>query len=96
MLIDLVGPAALFRLPRSATGRAIVALVLVVLSAGKASAQFDLTGSWAPLADGGRLLLVTTIVEDPVYLTGPYIVSPHFKREPDGSKWDPTPCSSTW
>ena len=50
----------------------------------------------APLADGGRLLLVTTIVEDPVYLTGPYIVSPHFKREPDGSKWDPTPCSSTW
>jgi hypothetical protein len=50
----------------------------------------------APLADGGRLLLVTTIVEDPVYLTGPYIVSPHFKKEPDGSKWDPSPCSSTW
>jgi hypothetical protein len=50
----------------------------------------------APLPDGGRLLLVTTIVEDPVYLTGPYIVSPHFKKEPDGSKWDPTPCSSNW
>ena len=50
----------------------------------------------APLADNGRLLLVTTTVEDPVYLTGPYIVSPHFKKEPDGSKWDPTPCSSTW
>jgi hypothetical protein len=50
----------------------------------------------APLPDGGRLLLVTTTVEDPVYLTGPYIVSPHFKQEPDGSKWDPTPCSSTW
>jgi len=50
----------------------------------------------APLPDGGRLLLVTTIVEDPVYLTGPYVVSPHFKKEPDGSKWDPTPCSSTW
>ena len=50
----------------------------------------------APLAGSGRLLLVTTIVEDPVYLTGPYIVSPHFKMEPDGSKWDPTPCSSTW
>ncbi len=50
----------------------------------------------APLADGGRLLLVTTIVDDPVYLTGPYVVSPHFKKEPDGSKWDPTPCSSTW
>jgi hypothetical protein len=50
----------------------------------------------APLADAGRLLLVTTIVEDPEYLTGPYIVSPHFKKEPDGSKWDPTPCSSSW
>jgi hypothetical protein len=50
----------------------------------------------APLAEGGKLLLVTTIVEDPVYLNAPYIVSPHFKKEPDGSKWDPTPCSSTW
>jgi hypothetical protein len=50
----------------------------------------------APLAEGGRLLLVTTIVEDPEYLNGQYVVSPHFKKEPDGSKWDPTPCSSTW
>jgi len=50
----------------------------------------------APLADEGRLLLVTTIVDDPVYLTGPYVVSPHFKKERDGSKWDPTPCSSAW
>jgi hypothetical protein len=50
----------------------------------------------APLADGGRLLLVTTIVDDPVYLTAPYVVSPHFKKETDGSKWDPTPCSSSW
>jgi hypothetical protein len=54
--------------------------------------HFDL----APLADEGRLLLVTTIVDDPVYLNGPYVVSPHFKKERDGSKWDPTPCSSTW
>jgi hypothetical protein len=50
----------------------------------------------APVSDDGRLLLVTTIVEDPVYLAAPYIVSPHFKKEADGSKWDPTPCSSTW
>jgi hypothetical protein len=56
------------------------------------SENFDI----APLPDGGTLLLVTTIVEDPVYLNAPYIVSPHFKKEPDGSKWDPTPCSSTW
>jgi hypothetical protein len=50
----------------------------------------------APLPAGGQLLLVNTVVEDPVYLTGPYVTSPHFKKEPDGSKWDPTPCSSTW
>ena len=50
----------------------------------------------APLPGGSRLLLVNTVVEDPVYLTGPYVTSPHFKKEPDGSKWDPTPCSSTW
>jgi hypothetical protein len=56
------------------------------------SEHFDV----APLPDGGQLLLVMTTVDDPVYLTAPYIVSPHFKREPDGSKWDPTPCSSTW
>jgi hypothetical protein len=56
------------------------------------SEHFDVS----PLPDGGQLLLVTTIVEDPVYLNAPYITSPHFKKEPDGSKWDPTPCSSTW
>jgi len=54
--------------------------------------HFDITS----LPDGSKLLLVTTIVEDPLYLTGPYIVSPHFKKEANGSKWEPTPCSSTW
>jgi len=54
--------------------------------------HFDL----APLPDGGQLLLVNTVIEDPVYLNAPYVVSPHFKKEADGSKWDPTPCSSTW
>jgi len=54
--------------------------------------HFDL----APLADNGQLLLITAIVNDPVYLNAPYIVSPHFKKEPDGSKWDAIPCSSTW
>jgi hypothetical protein len=56
------------------------------------SENFDITS----LPDGGQLLLVNTVIEDPVYLNAPYVVSPHFKREADGSKWDPTPCSSTW
>jgi len=56
------------------------------------SEHFDI----APLPDGGQLLLVNTVIDDPVYLNAPYVVSPHFKKERDGSNWDPTPCSSTW
>jgi hypothetical protein len=54
--------------------------------------HFDIT----TMPDGGKLLLVTTIIEDPLYLTGPYVISPHFKKEQDGSKWEPTACSSSW
>jgi hypothetical protein len=53
---------------------------------------FDLAAQSA----GGQLMVVTTVVDDPRYLTQPFIVSSHFKKETDGSKWDPTPCSSTW
>ena len=45
---------------------------------------------------GGQLLVVTTVVDDPQYLTQQFIVSSHFKKEADGSKWDPTPCSTRW
>jgi hypothetical protein len=38
---------------------------------------------------------VTTIVEDPANLTMPFVISSNFKREPDGSRWNPTPCKST-
>ena len=49
----------------------------------------------APMPNGGApVLLVTTIVDDPQYLNVPFIVSSQFKKEADGSKWDPTPCST--
>jgi hypothetical protein len=48
----------------------------------------------AQLPGGGGLLLVTTIVDDPQYLQAPFIVSSQFKKEGDGSKWDPMPCTS--
>jgi hypothetical protein len=48
----------------------------------------------APLPNGGQLLFVTAIVDDPRYLQTPFIVSSQFKKEVDGSKWDPTPCST--
>jgi hypothetical protein len=50
----------------------------------------------SPLPNNGQLMVVTTVVDDPRYLTQPFIVSSNFKKEADGSRWDPTPCSSTW
>jgi len=38
--------------------------------------------------------VVTNVVEDPVYLQLPFSTAIHFKQEPDGSKWDPTPCDA--
>ena len=46
----------------------------------------------SPLPGGGQVLLVTAVVEDSRYLQLPFIVSSQFKKEADGSKWDPTPC----
>jgi len=44
--------------------------------------------------NGDVWITVTTIVDDPKYLTGQYIVSSGFKKEADGSKWHATPCSA--
>jgi hypothetical protein len=35
---------------------------------------------------------VVTTIEDPTYLNQSFITSSNFKREPDGSKWKPSPC----
>lgn len=35
---------------------------------------------------------VTTIVDDPMYLTEPLVISSNFRREPDGAQWQPRPC----
>jgi hypothetical protein len=43
---------------------------------------------------GNDYLQVVTVVTDPVYLTTPFVVSNQFKREPDDSKWNPTPCAT--
>jgi hypothetical protein len=44
--------------------------------------------------DGTDWLVITTAIEDPRYLQMPYLTSPAFKRERDGAKWDPSPCSA--
>jgi len=50
----------------------------------------------APLPGEGQVMVVTVSVIDPMYLDRQFVVTSQFKKEPDGSKWDPTPCSSTW
>jgi hypothetical protein len=41
---------------------------------------------------GDQWLIVTTVVADPKYLNQEFVTSTHFRREPDGSKWDPIAC----
>jgi hypothetical protein len=45
-------------------------------------------------ANGDSWLLLTSIVEDPQYLASDFLTSDHYKREADGSKWNPTPCQA--
>jgi hypothetical protein len=45
-------------------------------------------------ANGESYLVITTIVEDPVYLIRPYETSVHFKKQADASGWNPNPCTS--
>jgi hypothetical protein len=46
--------------------------------------------------NGEEWLTITTQVDDPQYLRNPRLVAPVFKKEPNGGKWDPTPCSARW
>jgi len=49
--------------------------------------DFDIPG-------GDSLLVVSTEVVDPAYLSQPYWTSTHFKKQNDASGWNPTPCTS--
>jgi len=44
--------------------------------------------------NGDRWLVVSSIVDDPRYLTEPFVTSTHFKREADGRAWHPAPCGN--
>ena len=45
-------------------------------------------------ANGDQYLVDTSSVVDPDYLQTPFVTALHFKKEPDGSKWDPTACDA--
>jgi hypothetical protein len=45
--------------------------------------------------NGDSYLVLTSIVEDPQYLTGRFVRSTHYKRLPDNNAaWEPEPCSA--
>jgi hypothetical protein len=45
--------------------------------------------------NGDSWLILSSIVEDPQYLTGPFLRSTHYKRLPDNNTaWAPEPCSA--
>ena len=47
------------------------------------------------LPNGETWFTVTTRVDDPVYFARPYITTTDFKKLPDATGWNPTPCSAT-
>lgn len=44
--------------------------------------------------NGDTWFVVTTIVEDPEYLTSPFVTSTNFKKQADAAGWNPTPCTA--
>lgn len=60
------------------------------------SANAKMTEYWNvhQQSGGEQWLVITSIVDDPEYLQEPFITSPNFRKEPDGSKWNPEPCSA--
>jgi hypothetical protein len=45
--------------------------------------------------NGDSWLILTSIVDDPQYLTGPFVRSTHYKRLPDSyTTWEPETCSA--
>jgi len=46
------------------------------------------------LPNGDVWITITTKVEDPTYFTRPYLTTTDFKKLPDATGWNPTPCSA--
>jgi hypothetical protein len=44
--------------------------------------------------NGDTYLVVSTAVEDPMYLAQPYMTSTSFRKQADASGWKPRPCTS--
>jgi len=62
------------------------------------SAKTTMTEFWDlnKETNGDQWIVITALVDDPEYLQEQWVTALHFKKEADGAKWDPTPCSSRW
>jgi len=60
------------------------------------SAEATVTEHFTSFTDarGAQYFNIQVIVEDPQYLADVYVRSMQFRKEPDGSKWNPQPCTS--
>lgn len=60
------------------------------------SADAVLTEYWdvSTGPSGDQWITITSMVQDDKYLREPWVTALNFKKERDGSKWDPTPCSA--
>ena len=60
------------------------------------SEKTTLTEHWDLLRQptGEQWIAITTVVDDPTYLTRTWITSLNFKKEANGS-WDPSGCEAT-
>ena len=48
------------------------------------------------LPGGDPLMVVTVVTTDPQFLSEPFIVTSHFKKQADDTGWKPTECSAKW
>ena len=44
--------------------------------------------------NGDQYLVLTSTLEDPVYLSQPMMTAVHFKKQADGAGWNPMPCGN--
>ena len=44
--------------------------------------------------NGDEWFTITTIVTDLEYLAVPFVTTTDFRKEPDGSRFSPSPCSA--
>jgi hypothetical protein len=60
------------------------------------SADTTMTEYWDLLKDphGQQWIVITTLVDDPKNLQLNWVTTLNFRKEADGSKWDPSPCAA--